>query len=92
MTEVLGCSPELYGRNKICFQKFLNLVKIPISKYIGTDLLKPLINILNSPISIATTSNIQEIGEILNLRLQLDKLLLRTLKKIYWYKRKHSNK
>ena len=46
------------------------MVKIPISKYIGTDLLNPLINILNRPISIATTSNIQEIGEIFNLRLQ----------------------
>jgi len=42
MTEVPGCSPELYGRNKIaCLKKFLNLVKIPISKYIGTDLLNP---------------------------------------------------
>ena len=46
------------------------MVKIPISKYIGTDLLNPLINILNRPISIATTSNIQEIGEIFNIRLQ----------------------
>ena len=46
MTEVPGCSPELYGRNKIaCLKKFLNLVKTPISKYIGTDLLNPLINI-----------------------------------------------
>ena len=71
MTEVPGCSPELYGRNKIaCLKKFLNLVKTPISKYIGTDLLNPLINILNRPISIATTSNIQEIGQIFNLRLQ----------------------
>ena len=71
MTEVPGCSPELYGRNKIaCLKKFLNLVKTPISKYIGTDLLNPLINILNRPISIATTSNIQEIGQIFNFRLQ----------------------
>ena len=71
MMWVPGCSPELYGRNKIsCLKKFLNLVKIPISNYIGTDLLNPLINILNRPISFATTSNIQEIGEICNLRLQ----------------------
>ena len=71
MTGIPGCSPELYGRNKIaCLKKFLNLVKTPISKYIGTDLLNPLINILNRPISIATTSNIQEIGGIFNLRLQ----------------------
>ena len=71
MSDVPGCSPELYGKNKIaCLKKFLNLVKIPISKYIGTDLLKPLINILNRPISIATTSNIQEIGEIFDFRLQ----------------------
>ena len=46
------------------------MVKIPISKFIGTDLLNPLINILNRPISIATTSNIQEIGQIFNFRLQ----------------------
>jgi len=70
MNEVTGCSPELYGRNKIaCLKKFLNLVKPPITNYIGTDLLSPLINILNKPITIATTSNIQEIGEMFNFRL-----------------------
>ena len=60
-----------FYQGSLILAKFnLNLVKIPISNYIGTDLLNPLINILNRPISIATTSNIQEIGEIFNIRLQ----------------------
>ena len=84
MTEVPGCSPELYGRNKIaCLKKFLNLVKTPISKYIGTDLLNPLINILNRPISIATTSNIQEIGHLLQSRMNCPRALFSSLIESY---------
>ena len=73
-----------YGRNKIaCLKKFLNLVKTPISKYIGTDLLNPLINILNRPIYIATTSNIQEIGHLLQSRMNCPRALFSSLIESY---------
>ena len=69
--KVVGCSNTvLYGQNRVaCLKKYINLVKMPRTVYIGNEMMKALIAFLNKPIPILKARDAHDFGVLLNIPL-----------------------
>ena len=89
-SKVIGCSNSiLVGKNRIpCLKKFFKLVKRPIASYIGTELLDPLIHLLNLQISPLKKADIIDFARLLGFTLRSTNIEEELLNKIISIKSK----
>ena len=52
-SSIIGCSSEVeFNKRKVgCLKRFLNLVKHPVTDYLGSDLIFPMLKLIDLPIS-----------------------------------------
>ena len=69
MKSVVGCSStvEYNKRKNICIKRFLNMVKSPVINFIGSDILFPLIILIDKPIPVLSNNEIKQIMTMLDL-------------------------
>jgi len=69
MKSVVGCSSivEYNKRKNICIKRFLNMIKTPVINFIGSDILFPLIILIEKPIPVLSNNEIKQIMTMLDL-------------------------
>jgi len=66
---VVGCSStvEYNKRKNICIKRFLNMIKTPVINFIGSDILFPLVILLEKPIPVLSNNEVKQIMTMLDL-------------------------
>ena len=69
MKSVVGCSSivEYNKRKNICIKRFINMIKTPVINFIGSDILFPLIVLLEKPIPVLSNIEVRQIMTMLDL-------------------------
>ena len=69
MKSVVGCSSavEYNKRKNICIKRFLNMIKTPVVNFIGSDILFPLLILIEKPIPVLSNNEIKQIMIMLDL-------------------------
>ena len=78
MKSVVGCSSvvEYTKRKNICIKRFLNMIKRPVINFIGSDLLFPLISLIDKPIQELSNNEIKQLMTILELDMSKNEFIL----------------
>ena len=63
MKSVVGCSSTVeYNKRKLlCIKRFINMIKRPVWNFIGSDLLFPIISLIDKPIQGLSNTEIKQI-------------------------------
>ena len=69
MKSVVGCSSivEYNKRKNICIKRFINMIKTPVINFIGSDILFPLIVLIEKPIPVLSNIEVRQIMTMLDL-------------------------
>ena len=78
MKSVVGCSSTVeYNKKKfLCIKRFINMIKRPVWKFIGLDLLFPIISLIEKPIQELSNNDIKQLITILNLDISKNDFIL----------------
>ena len=68
-SSIIGCSSEVeFNKRKVgCLKRFLNLVKHPVTDYLGSDLIFPMLKLIDLPISKISAQDKLELGRLMGI-------------------------